>query len=323
MSLVTPEAIRQAARRLEGAVVRTPLLSAPWLEEAAGPGLGSVRLKCENLQRIGAFKARGAYNMIAALPDTERAKGVITYSSGNHGQAVAYAARRFGVPSLIVMPTTAPGVKVEGCRALGAEVVFEGTTSAERRARAEQIVSQRGMVVIPPFDHPDIIAGQGTIGIEILEDVPDLEVVLVPIGGGGMVSGVGAWVKSQRPECLVVGVEAEVSDAMRQSLAVGEPVTIPAATSLADGLLPVRPGDLTFEHARATVDEVVTVSESALEEAARVLLIRGKLLVEFSGAATVAALLDRRYLPDGRRTVAILSGGNMDPVRIAELARGA
>src|SRR5690606_28246064 len=194
-ALVAPEAIRDAAQGLRGVAVRTPLLPADWLSEELG---AETRLKCENLQRIGAFKVRGAYTMVSRLPEPERRRGIITYSSGNHAQAVAFAARQFAIPAVVVMPVTASAVKIEGARRLGAEVVLEGITSLERQARAEAIAAERGLTVIPPFDHPDIIAGQGTVGLEILEDWPDVRAILVPVGGGGLLSGIAAWVRAHR-----------------------------------------------------------------------------------------------------------------------------
>ena len=316
MSLVQREAIEEAARRLEGVAVRTPLLPAPWL--ARQVGATEVRLKCENLQHAGAFKIRGAYNMIARLSEAERAKGVITYSSGNHGQAVALAARMFKVPAVVVMPTTAPRIKVEGARKLGAEIVLEGTTSTHRYHKAVEIVEQRGLVMIPPFDHADIIAGQGTVGREILDDWADVDVVLVPIGGGGLMSGISAYIKQTRPGVQVIGVEPENADAMYRSLEAGELVTIESKPTIADGLMPVRPGELTFEHAREFVDQIVRVTDDSIRDAAQALLVNSKLVVEFSGAATVAALLSSVFKSSGR-IVAVLSGGNLEPARAAEL----
>ena len=311
------EQIRSAQRTLAGVAVRTPLLSAPWLQQRTDAL--EVRLKCENLQRAGAFKLRGAYTMIAGMDPAERARGVITYSSGNHGQGLALAAGLFGIPAVVVMPTSAPAIKVEGARRLGAEVVFEGTTTVERRARAESIAADRGLAMVPPFDHPAIIAGQASVGMEILEDWAEVEIVLVPVGGGGLLAGIAAALRQQRDDIRIIGVEPRVSDAMRRSLEAGEPVTIPAATSLADGLLPVRPGDLTFQHAQRFVDQVVTVTEEAIAEAARLLLREGKLVVEFSGAATTAALLSGSFPAAGRRIAAVLSGGNIAPERLREL----
>ncbi len=319
-ALVEPSVIRDAAHRLRGTAVRTPLLPADWLSEALGV---EVRLKCENLQRAGAFKIRGAFTMISRLPDAARRRGVITYSSGNHAQAVALAARTFGVTAVVVMPTTAPDVKRDGARRLGAEIVLEGTTSLERQRRAEAIAAERGLVMIPPFDHPDIVAGQGTVGLEILEDWPGVDAVLVPVGGGGLLGGIAACIKHDRPECRIVGVEPVGADAMRRSLEAGAPTTIDVRPSIADGLLPVRPGDLTFELARALVDEVVTVDDHAIADAARRLLTGSRLLVEFSGAATTAALLSGAWNGDARGVVVVLSGGNLDPARAAALLSGA
>jgi threonine ammonia-lyase medium form len=314
--LVGRGSIEDAHRALAGVAERTPLIHAQWLSEELG---GSVRLKCENLQRGGAFKIRGAYTAIARLSDADRARGVIAYSSGNHAQGVALAARLFGIRAVVVMPTTAPGVKREGARRLGAEVVLEGTTSVERQRRAESIAAEQGLSIVPAFDHPDIIAGQGTTAIEILEDWPDVEMVLVPIGGGGLISGIAAYVKQTRPEVRVIGVEPKTADAMKQSLAAGEPITIPPARTIADGLMPVRPGDLTFAHAREYVDDIVNVDDDAILDATRRLLRESKLIVEFSGAATVAALLSRAFDARGSQVAAVLSGGNLDPLRALEL----
>ena len=314
--LVRADDIERAAAALAGVAVRTPLLAAPWLAERVG---ADVRLKCENLQAAGAFKIRGAYTAIARLGEADRRRGVIAYSSGNHAQGVALAARIFGIRAVVVMPTTAPEIKRAGAERLGAEVVLEGTTSAERQQRAEAIAVERGLTIVPAFDHPDIIAGQGTVGLEILEDWPDVDVVLVPVGGGGLLSGTAAWLKQRKPQVRVIGVEPAVSDAMRQSLAAGHPVTIPFGASIADGLLPTRPGDLNFRHVREYVDEVVTVSEAAIAEATAELLRASKLVVEFSGAATVAALLSGACRAPGERVVAVLSGGNLDPARALAL----
>jgi threo-3-hydroxy-L-aspartate ammonia-lyase len=292
--------------------VRTPLLAAPWAGAATG---ATVRLKCENLQAAGAFKIRGAYTAVSRLDPARRARGVIAYSSGNHAQGVALAARLFGVRAVVVMPETAPAVKVEGARALGAEVVLEGTTSLERQKRAESIAAESGLAIIPAFDHADIIAGQGTVGIEILEDWPDVDTIVVPIGGGGLISGIGAWVKHARPDVRLVGVEPVTADAMKQSLAAGEPVTIPPGRSIADGLMPVRPGDLTFAHVRAFVDDIVHVDDDAILDATRRLMWSSKLVVEFSGAATLAAILSGAVDVRGHRVAAVLSGGNLDPAR--------
>jgi threonine dehydratase len=312
--LVTEESIAAAAAALEGIVVRTPLLPVAWLSEAAG---AEVSVKCENLQRAGAFKIRGAYTMLARMPESDRARGVIAYSSGNHAQGVALAARLFGVRAVVVMPTTSPEIKRAGARRLGAEVVLEGTTSIDRQKRAESIAAEQGLVIVPAFDHADIIAGQGTIGKELLEDAPDLDMVVVPVGGGGLVAGVSAWIKRRRPACEVVGVEPEAADAMARSLEADALVTIQPKPTIADGLMPVRPGDLTFAHARAFVDRVVRVSDDAIADATRRLLHESKLVIEPSGAATTAALLERAIDVRGARVAVIASGGNVEVARFA------
>jgi threonine dehydratase len=313
--LVGADDVRAAAKRLRGVALRTPLLPAPWVDELVGV---EVRLKCENLQRSGAFKMRGAYNAVACLSDEKRGRGVVTASSGNHAQALALAARMFGVRAVVVMPETAPPNKVEGARGFGAEVVFAGTTSPERFARAHQLVAEQGLVMVPPFDDARVIAGQGTAGLEILEEWPEVEAVLVPVGGGGLLSGVAAYVKRVRPSCKVIGVEPDNAACMRRSLDAGRPVTIEVRPSVADGLLPVRPGDLTFAHCSALVDDVVTVAEDAIVAATRDLLLRSRIVVEFSGAVGVAALCSGRFRPTGP-TAVVLSGGNLDPGRIPEL----
>jgi threonine ammonia-lyase medium form len=318
-SLVGLADVVAARGLLEGVIVRTPLLPAPWLGEAAGC---EVRLKCENLQAAGAFKIRGAYTALASLPEESRQRGVIAYSSGNHAQGVALAARLLGIRAVVVMPTTAPAVKVEGTRGFGAEVVMEGTTSLERQRRAEELAAEHGYSIIPAFDHPHIIAGQGTVGLEVLEDWAEVDTVIVPIGGGGLISGIAACVRQLRPAVRVVGVEPETADAMKQSLEAGHPVTIPPSSTVADGLMPVRPGDLTFAHARSLVDDVVRVSDAAIMDAARRLMVRSKLMVEFSGAATVAALLSGAVDVRGGRVAAVISGGNIDPARAASLLAG-
>jgi len=330
--------IREAAARITGVAVRTPLVSAAG--DPAG-GAGRLLLKCENLQRAGAFKLRGAYNFIVQVPAERRAPGLITYSSGNHAQAVALAARTLGAPAVVVMPETAPAVKVAGARALGAEVLFEGTTSVERRARAEAEAERRGLTMVPPFDHPRIIAGQGTVGLEILEDCPAPAAVYVPIGGGGLMAGVAAAIKALRPATRIVGVEPVGANAMARSVQAGAPVTLDRAESIADGLLPVRPGDLTFAHAAALVDEIVTVDDAAIAAAVRWLAERAKLVAEPSGAASVAAAMRGAaalHGADGRLrgadalsagesatasgpTIAVVSGGNIAPAALADFLR--
>jgi threonine dehydratase len=318
MSLVTLDAIRAAARRISTIARVTPVLD---VTDLAGRPLV---LKCEPQQPGGAFKIRGATNMLLRLPRESLEHGVITYSSGNHGQAVALAASRLGVPAVIVMPTTAPEIKIAGVKRWGAEVIFEGTTSIERRVRAEREVAARGLTMVPPFDHEWIIEGQGTCGLEILDQVPDVEMVAVPVGGGGLISGVAAAIKLSRPDIAVIGVEPAGAAKMSSSIAAGAPVTLDRADSIADGLIPVRPGDLTFEHVQRFVDRVVTVDDTQIAHAALWLFSEAKQVVEPSGAATVAAVLspgrDSPLADRSKKTVAILSGGNVSPATLARLA---
>ena len=313
MTVISAADIDAATARVRAAVVRTPLLDVS--RQTGRPLL----LKCENLQVTGSFKYRGATSMIAGLPPAQVRGGVITYSSGNHAQAVACAARTRGIPAVVVMPHTAPAVKVDGARAYGAEVLFEGTTSTERRARAEHEAARRGLTMIPPFDHPAIIAGQATVGREIMEDAPDAARVYVPIGGGGLLAGVASAVKQARRATRVIGVEPAGAACMAASLAAGRPVTLEATASVADGLLPVRPGDLTFAVAQAHVDEVVTVEDAAIERAVVWLCRNAKLVVEPSGAAACAAALAADHNPAGGCTVAVVSGGNVALPALAAL----
>ena len=314
-ALVESAAIEAAAGRIRGVVRRTPLVDTA---DIAGRPL---RLKCENLQVAGAFKIRGACNLVTQIASGSDVRGVITYSSGNHAQAVACAARGLGLPAVVVMPETAPAVKVEGTRSYGAEVLFEGTTSVQRRRRAEALAAERGLTMVPPFDHPEIIAGQGTVGLEIVADAPQVDTVYAPIGGGGLIAGVAAAVKRARPAARVIGVEPVGAAAMARSVEAGAPVTLDSVASIADGLLPVRPGDLTFAHVAAFVDDIVTVEDAAIVSAVRWLATRAKLVVEPSGAASVAAVLfsGRRDARTDGVTVAVLSGGNIGPVKLAAL----
>lgn len=278
-------------------------------------------LKLEGQQPGGAFKIRGAYNMVAQLPEVQRRCGIITYSSGNHGQAVALAAQALGAPAVVVMPTTAPRIKVEGTKRYGAEVVFAGTTTLHRRAKAEEIAADRGLTMIPPFDHEWIIAGQGTLGLEILEQLPDVRTVLVPIGGGGLISGVSAAIKHVKAEVAVIGVEPSGAASMKHAIDAGQVQTLEGAQSIADGLMAVRPGDLNFAHVQKFVDRLDTIDDDAIAAAVGWLHVRADVLAEPSGAATVAAALATNA--DYRDpTVAIVSGGNLDPAELPKyLAR--
>lgn len=304
----------RAARRLVAAHTRvTPLLPSDILSERLGR---PVLLKAENLQMGGAFKARGATHFIARLSESDRARGVLTYSSGNHGIAVALAARRAGVPAVVVMPGGAPAVKLDKVRSLGAEVHLAGPSSLDRKTRAEAIQKERGLTMVPPFDHPWIVAGQATCGLEILEQCPEAGTILVPVGGGGLVAGIAVACRHHRPATRVMGVEPAGAPKMSASLRAGEPVTLPSTASIADGLLPSRPGDLTWTIVREAVAEVVTVPDEAIREAALLLLKQEHLLVEWSGAVGVAALLSGAVRPGDGPVVAVLSGGNADPAAI-------
>jgi threonine dehydratase len=305
-TLVTIEEIRAAAERIRPAVALTPLL-------AVGAGRAPARpfhLKCEHFQPMGAFKLRGAYNVLSQLDPPARAAGVITYSSGNHGQAVALSAQLLGMRAVVVMPETAPRVKVEGTRKYGAEVIFAGHTSDDRRVRAEAEAATHGYAIVPPFDDRQIIAGAGTVGLEVVDALDELTAVFVPVGGGGLLSGIAAAVKGMRPAVKVIGVEPVGSASMGTSRAAGAPVRLPSTASIADGLLTLRPGDLTFAHAQALVDDMVTVTDGEIRDAVRWLHREAGLVVEPSGAAATAAVLASGPAADG--VVAIVSGGNVD-----------
>jgi threonine dehydratase len=307
---VTLAALRGAARVLDGVALRTPLRDDPVLTARLGLPVG---LKCELLQPIGAFKLRGAYHAVARLVGRGGAGGVVTSSSGNHGQAIAWAAQRFGLRAVVVMPESTPAVKVEGVRRYGGEVVLAGRTrSAEQGARAAAIARDEQLAMIPPFDHPDVIAGQGTIGLEILEQRPDVRTVLVPVSGGGLISGIAVAIAALAPEVEVIGVEPAGAAKLSAALAAGEPTTLEQAESMADGLLSRSVGTLTFELLRQTVRRAVTVTEDEIAEGVRHLYRHAELRAEPSGAVAVAALLAGRVAPTGP-TVAVVSGGNVDP----------
>jgi threonine dehydratase len=282
-------------------------------------------LKLENLQPIGAFKLRGAYNKIVSLSAEERRRGVISYSSGNHAQGVAYAARALGVKAIIVMPGNAPSNKLEATAALGAEIVKVGPGSEERRLRAEELAAQHGYAIVPPYNDEKIIAGQGTTGLEILEDLPDVGTVLVPVGGGGLISGIATAVKLSKPSVKVIGVEPELAADAQASFRAGHVVSLPPAQvtqTLADGLRTESIGAINFEHIRAYVDDIVTVKESEIEQAMRALSGHAETLAEPSGATAVAGFLfHAAELPKTQVNVAVISGGNIDPALLAEMRR--
>ena len=308
MELVTIDDVRAAAERIKGVAVRTPLLPCLW-----GDPERPLWIKPENLQPTGAFKIRGAHNAVARLAG----QPVVAHSSGNHAQALAYAARAAGVPATIVMPDSAPRVKIERTRAFGAEVLL--VPIEEREERALALAEERGAVLIPPFDHPDVIAGQGTVGLEIAEDLPDVEVVLAPVSGGGLASGVATAIKALCPSAQVIGVEPELAADVAEGLRQGAQAHWPLADrtkTIADGLR-MEPSDLTYAHLSARLDAVVAVSEDEIRAAIRTIAYQARLVAEPSGAVTIAAYLNRTAeLPPGR-TVAIVSGGSVDPAAFA------
>jgi threonine dehydratase len=307
--------VRDAAAGLLGVAERTPLMPVPALAGLAGV---PVYLKLENRQPTGAFKLRGAWNAVRRLPDAQRARGVITASSGNHGQALAFAAQRMGARAVIVVPETTSAAKLAGIRRWGGEVVLAGTTSDQRFAKANELAAKDGLTMIPPFDYADVIAGQGTIALEIIEDLPDVAHVAVPVGGGGQAAGVTVVMKALKPKARVHTVEPEGSACFAAAEAAGHPVTLPRTASVADGLLPLTVGTLTFAHLRGRA-EPLTVTDAAIVEATQWLYAALALPVEPSGAATTAALRSAVLRPTGP-TVLVVSGGNIDPATIARLA---
>jgi threonine dehydratase len=309
--------IEAARELLQGVVVNTPIETSRWLSDLVG---GPVVLKCENLQRTGSFKTRGAYVRIARLSDEERATGVVAASAGNHAQGVALAARLLGASATVFMPEGAPIPKERATRAYGAEVIFEGRFIEDSLAAAQEYAVRTGAVLIHPFDHPDIVAGQGTVGLEILDQVPDVRTVVVPTGGGGLLSGIALAIKARRPDVRVIGVQAEGAAAYPASLRSGGPVALSTMNTMADGIAVGRPGELTFAAVRDHVDEIRTVSEEALSRALLALLERAKLVVEPAGAAGVAALLDAPETFEGPVAV-VLSGGNIDPLLLNKVIR--
>ena len=308
-ALVSLAEIQAAAATIQGVAVRTPLLPVPDLS----PATPDIWVKPEMLQRGGAFKFRGAYTYLSRLSPDALARGVIAPSSGNHAQAVALAARLLGAPAVVVMPTTVTEAKRAGAARLGARVVLAGTTTAHRMDRAVEIAREEGLTLVPPYDDPTIIAGQGTAGLEIVADMPDVSLVLVPVGGGGLSAGVAAAVKQLAPEARVVGVEPAGAPKLTRARTAGAPVRLESTHSMADGLMAVEIGTLPFAHHQAYMDDVVTVDDAALRDAVRYLLDRVKIVAEPSGAITVAALREGlvRPAPEGK-TVAVLSGGNIE-----------
>ena len=309
--------IIQAREVLEGVSIRTPMETSRWLSDVVG---GPVMLKCENLQRTGSFKIRGAYVRMSRLSPEERAAGVVAASAGNHAQGVALAARMLGIKATVFMPVGAPIPKLNATRGYGADVKFFGSTLDEALVEARKFADETGAVMIHPFDHVDIVAGQGTCGLEILEQAPHAATVVVPTGGGGFIAGIAIALKESRPDLHIVGVQAKDAAAYPQSLAAGTPTAVAQMNTMADGIAVGLPGAIPFAAIQEYVDEVITVSESAISRALVMLLERAKLVVEPAGAVAVAAILEEpsRFTTP---TVAVLSGGNVDPLLLGKLIR--
>lgn len=312
--------VRAAAERLAGVAHRTPVHTSGTFDEVAGV---QTFFKCEQFQRGGAFKFRGAYNKLASLPAEQRARGVVAFSSGNHAQAVALCARLFGVPAVICMPTDAPSVKVAATRGYGAEIVSYDRQTEDREALGRRLAQERGLTLVPPYDDPKIMAGQGTATLELMSQVEDLDVIVTPVGGGGLLSGSCIAAHGLRPEVRMVGVETVPSNDTYLSLQRGERVTIPPPDTIADGMRTTSPGALTFPIMRQYVEQIILVTDDEVREAMRFLLLRLKLLVEPTGAVTAAAALTGKLRPFGRRVGVILSGGNVAPDVLAEVLAGA
>jgi threonine dehydratase len=308
--------VEAARARLRGAIYETPCAYSQTLSELTGT---RCHVKLENLQMTGSFKERGAANLLAQLGPEERARGVVAASAGNHGLAVAFHAARLGIPAVIVMPEWAPLIKVASARRHGAEVLLHGADFDEACARARQVEAERGLVFVHPFDDDRVIAGQGTIGLELLEQQPDLDAVVLSVGGGGLAAGVGLVMKARRPAVRVIGVEAEALPAMKRALETGRPVTLPAAPTIADGIAVRQVGVRTLELVGRHVDEIVTVSEEELANAILLLLEIEKTVAEGAGAAPLAALVNRPLGLRSKRVVLVLSGGNIDVTMLSRI----
>src|SRR5208337_2374738 len=326
--MVTLDQIKKAQQCLRGITARTALVryyppASKGHDDVAAPIEEELYFKPESLQPIGSFKLRGAYNKIASFSPEERRHGVISYSSGNHAQGVAYAARAMGVKAVIVMPRNAPKIKVDSTAALGAEIVFVGPASAERMRKAEELAREHGYCIVPPYNDEHIIAGQGTTGLEILEDCSGVELVLVPVGGGGLVSGVASAIKLSGSSAKVVGVEPELANDAQQSFRTGRIVQLPAervSSTLADGLRTQSVGSLNFEHIQKFVDDIITVTEDEIRTAVRRIVRDSRIVAEPSGAVTFAGWLNHRdELPASRKTVAVVSGGNIESQLLAQI----
>jgi threonine dehydratase len=312
--------VRAAAARLHGVAHRTPVVTSRTLDERVG---ATAFLKCENLQRMGAFKFRGAYNRIAQLTSAERAGGVVAFSSGNHAQGVALAARICGVPAAIVMPADAPASKIAATRGYGAEVFTYDRKTMNRGAIAADLARERGATLVPPYDDPAIVAGQGTVALELLEDVPDLDVLLVCTGGGGLLAGCALAATAMRPGIEIYGVEPAAGDDFARSIAAGTRVEIPVPDTIADGQQTTSPGELTFPIVQRLCAGILTVTDDELRAAMRFAFERLKLVMEPSGASALAALLYSKLDVSGRRVGVVVSGGNVDAARYAEIIAAA
>jgi threonine dehydratase len=312
--------IAEAAARIAKHVHFTPVVSSRAFNQLAGK---EVFFKCENVQRAGAFKIRGATNKILSLSSEEKTRGVVAFSSGNHAQAVAVAAREAGVRAVVAMPDDAPKAKVAATREYGAEIVFYDRQTQDREGVAFEIATRDGLVMVPPYDDYLIMAGQATVGLELMQELPDLDCVLTPCSGGGLFAGVSSAVKRVKPHVRCYAVEPETGDDTRQSFLKGERVTVPPPPTIADGLRVQSPGALTFPILQETAEDVLTVTDSEIVEAIKFMLFRMKLLVEPSGAAAAAAVMQRKLPADTKRVGVVLSGGNIDPDALAKLLNGA
>lgn len=308
--------VQSAARVLAGVANRTPVLTSRTINRLTGY---QVYFKCENLQRIGAFKFRGAYNALSRLSEAEKAQGVITHSSGNHAQGIALAAKLLGIAATIVMPTDAPQAKLDATRGYGAEIVLYDRQQQERSEVSGRLGREQNLVFVPPYDHPHIMAGQGTAGLELLQDVPDLDVLVTPVGGGGLLSGCATAARALKPDIRIFGVETELSNDWQQSFVRNERVKIPPPATIADGMRTQQPGALTWPVVRRLVNDILLVSEAQVVDALKFLLFRMKILAEPTGAVAPAAVLQKRVGPPGSRVGVVISGGNMDAGLLASL----
>src|SRR3989441_404780 len=320
MAGLTLDDVRAAARRLDDRVTRTPVITSPWWDDASGH---HVFFKCENLQRAGSFKIRGALNKLLSLTPEERRRGVIAFSSGNHAQGVALAARMVGTSAMVVMPKDAPALKLEATRGYGADVVFYDRLREDREAIARRLAAETGRVLVPPFDDYAIMAGQGTAALELLADAPSLDVLVAPVGGGGLMAGCSTAARSLLPGITIIGVEADTANDTYLSLQKGERVTIPPPPTIADGIRVTTPGELTFPILRRNRAAIALVTDEEIRAAVRALALRARVVVEPTGAVGAAAVLGGNLAVErGARVGLILSGGNIDPEALIDILKG-